>query len=77
MLHYGSVTVGLVAAVGDVHVELARPRHEAVAHVFWHRLVLVQLPEEHPLVETVNLLDVAEYHVLLRTVGASVRIWTR
>lgn len=43
VLDDGGVAVGLVAAVRHVHVELARPRHKAMAHVFGHRLVLIQL----------------------------------
>lgn len=66
VLHDGRVAVGLVAAVRHVHVELARPCHEAVAHVLGPRLVLVQLAQEHSLVETVDFLYVAEYYFLLQ-----------
>lgn len=67
VLHDCRVAVRLVATIRDVHVELAGPRHKAMAHVFRHGLVLIQFPEKHALVESVYLLDVAEYYVFLRT----------
>lgn len=65
VLHDGRVAVGLVPAVGHVHVELPRPRHEAVPDVLRHRLVFVQFSQKHALVEPVYILNVAEYKLLL------------
>lgn len=66
VLHDRRVAVGLVATVRHVHIELARPRHEAMPDVLGHRLVFVQLAEEHALVEPVDLFNVAEYELFLK-----------
>ena len=61
--------VRLVGAVLDVGVEAGRPSHEAMAHVFRHRLVLFQLLQENVLVKAQNLLQVAEDDGLLALQG--------